>query len=356
MNHKALLHTVARAVSLGPRGASLVRAVIGRVCHAALLFLRWLGRRRLLTQWINGLPLGGLPLVGRIRGKFLPPPVRIRSFGGSMSVPAALRIEIDGKRHDRTRPAGLSAAAKNLFDGFDPFVFNVSFACGKGTWWRGRYADPWSVWFNVFSGYYQIDVDWPVWRRPFGYEGNENDGFQVDLGEVARLGRADWNYFSNYMYGVPVEAVARYDKGTFDGTVRPGRVLLGSTGWDSVAIRGVEVASAYLARDGRGLQTHRQPFLQGLWRAAFGGPRARPGFPESFIPARMTAEILMSWRLRGDVASTLIFGATVNDVYPKLPARRGRDRERENRDFLQAQMRALRALVSREYGDAGFPL
>ena len=154
---------------------------------------------------------GWVPLAGDIDGRGWAPPVSVEgfSYGKSMTIPAILEIHIDG-RTGEAKPGVLAPVATRLFDGYPPFVFNVSFACGASKPFQPAvYGDPRSPWFNVFVGYYEIDVTKREWERPFGYRRNAAGDFELELEDISRLGEADWNYFSNFMYGVPFSGDCR---------------------------------------------------------------------------------------------------------------------------------------------------
>lgn len=154
------------------------------------------------------------------------------------------------------------------------------------------------------------------------------------------------------------------------------RIAVGARHWDEVHLDGVEVASAYTARPEQ-LESTPHPFLRGLWRAAFGGPRHHPAFPEPYFPTRMQARLLMSWQeseadrdLHEPVYRTFIFGATIDETYPSRVVQAARHRRpdlseteagrlrarasEENAAFLQAQCAALEGLIREEYRHLGF--
>src|SRR6185503_6269632 len=86
------------------------------------------------------------------------------------------------------------------------------------------------------------------WKRPFGYE---LDGTIV-ADDLARLGEADWNYFSNFMYGVPLDAITPVDKP--ESTLRqlPPKHIANRR-WDHLEVSGMKVASSYVAEGGEQL-------------------------------------------------------------------------------------------------------
>jgi hypothetical protein len=325
------------------------RRVRRRAIYTFLRTLRWLARRRPHMR----MP-GFIPLVGDIDDRIWAPPVTVhgRGFGRSMTIPAILEIKIDG-RGKTASPAAFTPVATRLFADYPPFLFNVSFACGSGRMFRpGVYGDPRSPWFNVFVGYYQIDVSRTEWSRPFGYT---HDG-QLEIADLARLGEADWNYFSNHMYGVPLDAIAPVDDPDAKFTVLDS-VEIAKRRWDHVEARGMTVASAYLAnRDHRRLDDP-HPILSDVWRCVFGEPYHDRSHAQSFFPTSMRARLYASFveaddnrDLRGPVYRTFIFGGTVNEWWgARTPANAA-----HNEAFMALQMATIEDLIAREFAHLGF--
>jgi hypothetical protein len=323
-------------------------------------FLRVLHR---LARWFPNLRVPGwLPLVGDIDNRTWATPVDIRggkTHGRSMTVPAILEIHVDGST-GRTTPPALAPVAQRLFAGYPPFIFNVSFACGRARPFRpGVYADPRSPWFNVFVGYYQIDVLQSVWQRPFGYRMNDAGVLAPCTDDLARLGEADWNYFSNYMYGVPIDAVHRADRPDATFAVRP-QVEIAGRRWDHLEATGMNVASAYLAPEDRRQLVDNDRLLSGVWRCVFGEPfrRRRAEGPEtSFFPTPMRAQLYACHTTAGDdrdlkgaVYRTMIFGGTINEWWSaQAPGRAA-----HNDAFLALQMQTIRTLIERRFSHLGF--
>lgn len=356
----------------------------GGLAFAVLRVVRRVSLSARVRRLTDGAHLPGwLPLLGDIDGRFFPPPVEV-SFRGerSMSAPT-LEITVDGRA--RAAVPDALVPVTELFPENQKFVFNVSFSCGSGER-HGLYGDPQSIWFNVFFGYYQIDVLKADWERPFAYERVASgppgaETFAVRPRELLALGSADWNYFSNFLYGVPPSALPTDLEGGIDlrqATVR-GRASLAGGLWDRVDLDDIEVSSAYVVDEAE-LLARPHAALRALWRAAFGGHRARPeAFPTSFIRTRMKGRILMAWGeddtdrdLHGPVYRTYIFGATCDQTYPDRMARvaeaaspgglasdeRRRIREhatRANDAFLDAQYTQIQRLIAREYAHLGFP-
>ena len=307
-----------------------------------------------------------LPLVGEIDNSFRAPGAQIDDpvFGRSEGLPFVMEFVVDA---ERSAPAGVGREVdRAFFRDQGKLLFNVSFACGepRGLFRRGLYGDPRSHWFNVFFGYYQIDVSRRVWGRPFGYR---EDGRTLDRDDVLRIGKSDWNYFSNWMYGVPDSAIAptdRLDDPDLSITQRP-RQRINGRFWDGLRIDRAVVSSAYVSGRPADPPLADRGLWSALWRASFGRPLRRTvlGRP-SFFPVPMTADLHMCWREADDdhdfgepTYQTFLFGGTVNHWYAEHvadDAERGR-RRAFNERFLQAQMRAVEGVMRGSYSELGFP-
>lgn len=258
------------------------------------------------------------PTPGRVGNSVWahPPVVNDPQLGRSRSV-----VPIINRIHIQDPPgwgARMGAIAKRTFFPACPaFVFNVCFAVGDFSLvlQPGLYGDPHSHWFNVFMGYYQLDAPKTTWTRPFGYE-SANPRAQIMFEDVLRLGKSDWNYFSNYMYGVPEDCIEPYNRLDPTPWQNLGRVMIGQTMWDSIEIEDVEVVSAYEsgASDARRLVYN--SVLTPLWRRTFGLPCPRPDFSQSFISTKLRAQMYMSFSEDQDSYHTVLFGGTVNKSFP----------------------------------------
>lgn len=281
------------------------------------------------------------PTLGSAGGQTVAhaPVVNDPAFGTSTSiVPTVTRIVVDDKARLGT---DVGNKVKKVFFAQEPaFFFNVSFAVGHFLpGFAGPYADPESIWYNVFIGYYEIDV--PASRgRPFGYKTTSASGRQIDPQDLMRIGKADWNYFSNYIYGVPEARILPHN-GVPPDVVAPATTeRIAGREWDSVTMDGMDVVSAY-APQGKGLVDN-AGVLSPMWRGTFGsysGPRPNT---TPFPGITMQAAMYMSFRAEGDRYKTMIFGGTVSELHP-APG------------FRDAQMAACRQVIAAHFATLGFP-
>jgi hypothetical protein len=230
-----------------------------------------------------------------------------------------------------------------LWAEYPDWVFNTVACVGEfDEEGRGSYGDPTSPWFNVFLGYYQIDAPKPEWDRPFAYESPRGAASRVRFDEIIRLGKSDWNYFSNWMYGVPAEASERHN--AFDMERIEARQTdagsIGRTSWHRVRIDGVDFVSAYEADHAEAERLVHNSVLSRLWRKAFGQPKPCAGYDESFIGTMLDAEMYIAYWEDDEAFHTTIFGGT---------APSGGDP-----GFLASQLVAARTVIERSYGAIGF--
>jgi hypothetical protein len=284
------------------------------------------------------------PTLGAVGGDVLAhPPAVDDPAGASRSiVPTITRIPVDAVPRAGTPVGGMVKAA--LFADVPDFLFNVCFAVGPFELLRpGAYGDPTSPWFNVFAGYYQIDCPTPAWTRPFGYAAAA-PGAAIAFDDILRIGKADWNYFSAWMYGTPLAAVTPYDPldpGVACTVLPP--VTIGGRRWDQVDVDGFGAASAYQAEGSTQLLDN--TVLTPLWRATYGEPASVPGHPTSFPGTRMHARLYMAFRQDAEGFHTYLFGGTVNKAFD------GPDNAR----VLDAQMAACAEVIAVHYPALGFP-
>lgn len=288
------------------------------------------------------------PMLGSVGGSIEahPPPVNDPAGPVRAVLPVINRIPISSVPRLGT---DVGARVKEVFFPDHPeFLFNVCFAVGPAPAdGPGAYGDPDSPWFNVFCGYYQIDCLKRDWDRPFGYRaGAAGEPFEVVIDDVVRVGKADWNYLSNWMYGVPIEAVAAHDDlDVCASRPRPPRIAVGGRAWDVVDVERFTVVTTFESGAPGSGRLRENSLLTPLWRAAFGPPSGRVDAGASFPPAAMRARFYMAWSEDEEAFHTYLFGGTVNQAFDG-PA---------NDALLHAQMTAVEQVIAQHYAALGFP-
>lgn len=285
------------------------------------------------------------PSIGEVAGRTeaAPPELTRSTFGPTQACsPTVLRFHVDREEREVCKVG--SIVKRVMFPDYPPFVFNTVACVGAfsppGA--PGPYADPTSeCWFNVFFGYYQLDCLKSEWSRPFGYATVDRERSTVLVEDLVRLGKSDWNWFSNWCYGVPWDTLVSTSclPASIDAVVR-GPVEIGEARWHEVEIKRTEVASCYESDAPGAEKLQWNSDVWEAWRRSFGAPRPRTGHPTSFVPTLVDAVVDMSYWDDHEAYHTVIFGGT---------ARTGTDPK-----FLKAQLDATQALIASEYPDLGF--
>lgn len=302
--------------------------------------------RTLVRLILTGLRfLRGAPLVGEIHDRFLVEPAVIEGheFGCSSRKPQVLEIIVS---EEEQWPLGVGKIVNEVFfDKDPPIVFNVCFSCHQpDDDGHSEYADPESHWFNVFFGFYEIDVPADQWERPFGFKSKDKKKPEIEFKDLLRIGKSDWNYFSNYMYGVPWWKTCGYNRLDDPGlTTRVADRPVSVKGKEFLEceIDGMEVVSAYCAGDG---ELRRNVWLfSRVWQKQFGTCEPRDGHEVSFVPTRMKLRFLIRWEgdddydLERKAFKTFIYGGSINKGYRDAAF---------NERFLAAQMEAVKQVIS----------
>jgi hypothetical protein len=263
-------------------------------------------------------------------------------LGCSESGPVALTIKLEEKALKiACNPNRAGAKAKKaLFSTYPEFDFTVVFASAKPSFFRiSDYANPKSHWFNVFYGYYDVVVPAEL-GRPFGYKQQDGE-WVVDFEDVVRLGKADWNYFSNHVYGVPDHIVKQHDDIEMgDIESKAGREKIGAWEWDKIRMKNTSVVSGYTSKHGEKWQVF-DLCLTEFWRFLFGTHPSVDGFDQSFPATKLLAEGWMCFVPEaGGGYRTHIFGGTVNLDYEV-----DEQSSALNRRFMARQLTALRSII-----------
>jgi hypothetical protein len=299
-------------------------------------------------------------LIGEVDGIFFTEPIYINDpiFGKSTYYPSVLEIKVQKKRGSKLLDEVGKIVRKKYFD-FD-FIFNVCFSCARpNIFGNDRYGDPYSIWFNVFLGYYQIDIPSSQRSYPFGF----NSDRTINPEEILKIGKSDWNYFSNFLYGVPIENI---ENPQINATAILPKEIKGikieeetihGIEFCKVTVNSFKVISSYQADND---ETLNKDFINIIWQTFFGSPIARKEFPISFIPTNMKAVMyIYSKTIKNDSdlpknetqESTFIFGGTINLDYPENAlnnpenTKTKKELEAENNRFLDLQIKEIKKVI-----------
>ncbi len=314
-----------------------------------------LGIRSRIARFIAD-KIGLAEINGRVFTKF--PTLDDPEIGRSTGFPVGLAIDVGPA--STGFPAGVGKTVHDeLFPG-RPFKFNVVFArAHSDILGHGDYSNPQSIWYNVFLGYYEIDVKKSVWGRPFGYDISADGTPTILINDIKRIGKADWNHFSNELYGVPKSAIAvhRLDdvSETSDPAPSPPRVKReGWDGaWDLVDLNHVKVVGPYSATGLAGYDRS-HPLVGWMWRYAFGRWSGFDRTAKSFEPVHMRGKFFMTFKADRDkngepIYRTFLFGGTVNEAWDSIdPAK--------NKRFLDLQLDTVAKIIAKERGIGFAPM
>jgi hypothetical protein len=316
-----------------------------------------------MPEWMKDAMETYIPNTGRMgdsieMGK--PAVIDSQEFGQSSATPAILQIPVSAEEK------GLVAAGKKahdkFFGGYPDFDFNVNFSCAKADLLTGKsaYADPRSPWWNVFFGRYQIDapIGKDAWKRPLGF--TDHSMKTVSFDDITRIGNSDWGYFSNWMYGVPDEALNRAFAAQKAAPAPKMRVITDPLeqvpGYTLCEVDGILLPSAYVSGGGEQALTTNEFGLTQVWQRIFGkqaddvtsDPAVKQKYPNSFVPTSMKMRFYLKAARRFDpvkgfVYTTSIYGGGVNKTWA------GDDpvKQAYNERFLQAQMDAVKKTMPR---------
>jgi hypothetical protein len=285
------------------------------------------------------------PSVGEIGGRteVHPPMVHDRQYGDSQNCTGTIfRIHVD-ERERELCGVGRKVKVTMFPPPYPPFVFNAV-AC-VGAFEEGGpqcYGNPDSPWFNVFLGYYQLDCAKEAWARPFGFHTADGAASLPHIEDLARLGKSDWNYFSNWDYGVPERALEPYGdvEGPATESEDHGLVEIAGRRWRHVDLLAVEAASSYVSGAPGAGELVENTIIAGMIHQGFGFPDPQPDHPVSFIPTKLDATLHMAYFEDDRAFHTLIFGGTVHA---------GRDRP-----LLAAEVDATKVVIAEQYAEYGF--
>jgi len=303
--------------------------------------------------------------LGEINNKLFTKPIIINSkkFGKSTMYPSVLEIEVSQDSKSKLLDNVGKIVHDKYFD-FD-FLFNVCFSCSKPKFFHSdNYADPYSIWFNVFLGYYQLDIPFSQREYPFGFNENFNEDvdykLKINPKEVLEIGKSDWNYFSNFLYGVPLEYINENVTDITQDEIEASIVekeTIGDKTYYKLTVPSFKVITPYQAKNSKKLNREK---INLVWQTVFGFPVSRKEFTESFIPVNMKAIMYIYYKdMKTDIDlpegekqhSTFIFGATINLDYPKNASKNKKNKktlsqlEKENEEFLELQLKEVKKII-----------
>jgi hypothetical protein len=198
------------------------------------------------------------------------------------------------------------------------------------------YANPVSQWFNVFYGFYEIDI--PISDRSLPY-GFDSSGIVIPL-DIIRIGLCDWNMLSSYMYGVPYNICEHNTHITGNENLYvTGTIKIGKYTYIEVEFNNVLGTSVYQAKSS--LLNKENPISK-LLQQSWGGYPYIPGYDIPFPKVRMAGKFyithitVFNYKLNCFCYKTIVGGGVINiDYYDG----------KFNNDFLNKQMSEIRNTI-----------
>lgn len=299
-----------------------------------------------------------LPSPGNIHNNFILCPAKIKNtkkFGKDSTYPIVIEFNIFDNSEILSKIKKLSEnnstteylevldlgtlVKKKIFDDYPPFIYNVCFTCSRPSLLKceSRYADPTSHWFNVFYGFYEFDAPCDLWIRPFGFKTFIDN--EIELIDILKMVKADWNILGNYTYGVPFDLCLKACTITGDEKliILNKELKIGRYTYIEAIIENVICVSAYQANE-----QLLSPYVitSPLWRKVFGTTPYNKNYNIPFPFIRMKGHFYIrhskeySKILEKDVYKTWMSGGTIDMDYPD---------EKFNQEFLEEQLSAVKS-------------
>jgi hypothetical protein len=284
------------------------------------------------------------PFLGRIDGRGAVPWLAFDhpAFGSARPLPLVLRIPVDEASWS---PGDVGRRVKSRsFHDLPPFAVNLAVGTARPRpFWGAPYVNPARTWFNCWYGLVQVDVARETWGRPFGYASTDGN---PEPAELARLAKACWLWFANFLYGVKESVVAASDGEDLlvkHGVGRPETLAPGRS-WDRVSLRGLTTVGAYRSDEDFQYLEPNDPFVSMPLRVWLGLSTWQPVSPVSFPRESMAIEAWTTWwedPARGAYC-TLIAGGS------------RREGHAEGSALMEAQLAAVRRVLVERFGGRGF--
>lgn len=255
-------------------------------------------------------------------------------FGKSRTNSETFKIEIS------EHPKGLQVGKiikRLMFQDYPDFYVNIIASSpivnNNGI---SDFPNPQSHWFNVFYGFYEIDLPIHSFSSPFGFDSNNH----VIPIEIIKFGLCDWNIITSYLYGVPYELCEENVKitGNEKMSVINDSIKIGKYFYKEIEFSDILVTSSYPAKSK--LDTH-SPIAK-LLQKEWGIYNYIKGYDIPFPTVRMagrfyiTSMISYNHDINCFCYKTIVAGGVVNMNHPD---------PHFNQEFLNKQMQSIRQSI-----------
>lgn len=259
-----------------------------------------------------------LPTVGEINGGYFMTLKEINDpiFGQSTANFEVMEFEI--KDHPRVFKSA-KLVKELIFHDYPDFTLNELYGMAKvdKLTHQSDYPNPTSHWYNVYYGFYEIDLPLSTAPAAFGFDREGN----INPTDIIKLGIADYSFLTAYNYGVPIEICKQHIKPTGQEEFRiiKENVKIGTFTYTLIEISNAMLLSVYPAREK--LTSNEYP-TSNLLHKMWGTHGYVPGFETPYPLVRMKARLYVTYSIghdadyNGPCYKTLIAGGIVNMDYP----------------------------------------
>lgn len=278
-----------------------------------------------------------LPTIGEINGKYF---VEIKGindnvFGRTRESVGVYEIEVK----DKPKVLKVGKIIKDMmFSDYPDFLLNIiatsAYVNEKGI---SDYANPLSHWYNVFYGFYEINVPVDKVSSAYGFDVNGN----VIPMDIIKIGLCDWNLVTAYMYGVPLEYCKDNVKITGYEQIRliNKSVKIGNFTYQEVEFGNIIGTSVYPAKESL---VDNAFYISDMLQKSWGKHGYIEGYNQPFPPVRMSGRFYITWSVFHDddlgvqCYKTIVGGGVINMDYPDVAF---------NLSFLDKQMEMVRESI-----------
>lgn len=182
----------------------------------------------------------------------------------------------------------------------------------------------------------------PGWDRPFGFIANNSN--QLAIEDLIKLAKADWNFFSNYMYGVPFQNCVTASEIFGDEVLKiiDDKVIINNKQFIEAEISNIKVVSGYQSASEKLLNNDK--LFSPIWRKVFGIHPPISDYLKSFITTNMKMKFYIRFEKSFDpdleeiCYNTYIYGGSINLDYPNSTT---------NERFLDSQLQGIKQSIEK---------
>lgn len=219
-----------------------------------------------------------------------------------------------------------------LFKDHSEFKTKVAITSSKPKGNYSEFLNPKSEWFNVLLILGKVEVEWK--DRPFGFTEN----LEVNKEDIYLYSKAVWNYFVNYIYGIPISECVKYNDIEDEHIQMISRkITIGNYDYIELDVVNLGTICGYSSwvSGGKGNYVVNDVILTPLWRRIFGKAKPRKSVMGMFEKCYMRLRIYLRFESVGNTFLSYINIASVNMGTSS----------RINEEFMEVQINALKSAI-----------